>query len=206
MKIQRTPGLAALFVRVGAAIRRSSSLVLAGVLILSLVTVGRLGALGALVALDEPLSAQARAPQAGMASLVGTWMVHLTDHQGNKRVGLTSLTKDGLVVSAGSFPLEAPPRAAPGQATIGQGVWAAAGNGFDFSFVELNVGADGSFVGTTTVTAHDIPDANGESWHGQLCPERDGAWEGRLHERRDGAGDARPLARDTLAKVTGQGQ
>ncbi len=169
MKIQRTPGLAALFVRVGVAIRCSPSLVLAGVLVLSLITVGRLGALGALAALDGPLSAQARAPQADMANLVGTWMVHLTDHQGNKRIGLTSLTKDGLVVSAGSFPLKASPRATPGQATIGQGVWAATGNGFDFSFVQLNVGADGSFVGTTTVTAHNILDANGESWHGQFA-------------------------------------
>lgn len=168
MKIQRTPGLAALVVRGRAAIRRSPSLVLAGVLVLSLVTAGRLGTLGALAAREGLLSAQARAPQAGMANLVGTWMVHLTDHQGHKRIGLSSLTKDGLVVSAGAFPLKAPPRAAPGQATIGQGVWAAAGNGFDISFVELNVGADGSFVGATTVTAHNIPDASGESSHGQF--------------------------------------
>ncbi len=127
---------------------------------------GVLGIAGVLAALEGAPPAQAREHAAGMPGLVGTWTVHSTDKHGPQRIELTSYTKDGIVLSTGGLLLKASPQAQPEHLTSAQGAWAAAGDGFDATFVQLNAGADGSFTGTVTLASHIVLDAGGESWQG----------------------------------------
>ena len=124
-------------------------------------------AIGALAALQAPDLAQVAETEAAGPSLVGTWIVRITDSTGTKSVDLTSFTKDGLVFDAGSLPLKAPPPGQGGPPSVGLGTWArAAGGGYDATFVSLAPGPKGALLGTVTINVHVALGGGGDTFSG----------------------------------------
>jgi len=122
-------------------------------------------ALGALAALGAPGLIEASEAAAG-PSPVGAWMLR-TVSNGSTSVDLFAFTKDGLVVDAGGVPLKAPAPSDRSPITIGLGTWArAAGGGIDVAFASLGAGADGAFQGSSTISAHVLLGADGNTFHG----------------------------------------
>jgi len=122
-------------------------------------------ALGALTALGTSGLLKATETDAAGPSLVGVWLLNV-DSGGSKSVDLFAITKDGLVIDAGSVSLKAPPPGQNSPITIGLGTWAnAASGGFDVTFVSLGAGTNGAFQGTATISAHATLGADGNTFH-----------------------------------------
>ncbi|MGH2389820.1 MAG: hypothetical protein ACRDIE_16585 [Chloroflexota bacterium] len=123
-------------------------------------------ALGALAALGTTGIVDAAETQAAGPSPVGAWML-ITESAGSKSMDLFAFTKDGLVIDAGAVSVKAPPKGQNSPITIGLGTWAAAADGgVDVTFASLGAGMDGSYQGTSTITAHVSFDAAGNTFKG----------------------------------------